>query len=946
MSKELPKAYDPKQVEGEIYRRWEASGFFNPDNLPVGQAGLPPRHREPYTIVLPPPNVTGTLHLGHAVMLTIEDILIRFWRMRGRKTLWLPGTDHAAIATQALVEKRLYDEAQKTRYDLGRETFLAQVEAFAAESHDTIVAQIRRMGASVDWSREAYTLDEARSRAVRTAFERMYGDGLIYRGSRIVNWDPKLQTTVSDDEVDWREEHAPFYFLRYGPFIIGTARPETKFGDKYVVVHPDDARYAKFRHGEKVELEWINGAVRATIIKDAAIDPSFGTGAMTITPWHDRADFEIAERHKLEREQIIGFDGKLLPIAGEFAGMPIATARPAIVEKLNAKGLLERVDEGYVHRVATNSRGGGRIEPQVKEQWFVDVNREFTLARSYISGIPDGSRVTLKRLMRTVVENGEISLLPERFVKVYYHWIDSLRDWCISRQLWYGHRIPAWFCVRCGGVRMQPKVSGNWYFVRHGETDWNREGRLTGHSDIGLNASGREQARAAAEQLRPRNIELVISSDLVRARETAAVIAGELGAELVTDAGFRERNFGELEGRHRDDLDSELFNRMRLDPEFTPAAGESLAALEERISEALARHRDSPRHQNVVVVSHGTALRMLLGRLRGLGIADRSAPGLHNAAIVHLGVAEPCASCGSDFVEQDSDTLDTWFSSGLWTFSTLGWPEETRDLTTYHPTDVLETGYDILFFWVARMILMTTYHLGMVPFRTVYLHGLVRDKDRQKMSKSKGNVIDPLGVIDLYGTDALRMALVVGNTAGNDIVISEDKIRGYRNFANKLWNIHRFITTKGSEATKATPRHGSGRAKAATGTEAAYAAGDEERLAELYGLANTVTAHLERFEFHHAAEKLYHYVWHVFADTIIEEAKPRLASQDPNDRADAARLLLEIHHTVLKLLHPFMPFITEALWRNLQDTKVTKVTKGTKGLLMVEPWPVSSQLVS
>ena len=366
--------YDSKSTEKSIYKLWEKSGFFNPDNCV--KAGVATKNAEVFSIVLPPPNVTGTLHMGHAARLAVQDIMIRYHRMKGHRTLWLPGTDHAAIATQSRVETDIYKAEKKTKHDLGREEFLKRVEQFAQESHDTIIHQVKKMGSSLDWSREAYTLDEKRNLAVRTAFKRMYDDGLIYRGARIVNWDPKMQTTVSDDEIEWKEEIANFYYLKYGPFIIGTARPETKFGDKYVVIHPDDKRYKEYKHGQKIEVEWINGPITATILKDEVVDMEFGSGVMTITPWHDATDFDIAERHNLDREQIIDFNGKLLPIAQEFTGMHISKARPAIVEKLKEKGLLENIDDNYTHRIATNSRGGGIIEPQIKEQWFIDVNKK------------------------------------------------------------------------------------------------------------------------------------------------------------------------------------------------------------------------------------------------------------------------------------------------------------------------------------------------------------------------------------------------------------------------------------------------------------------------------------------------------------------------------------------------------------------------------------------
>ncbi len=721
--KELEKRFDFQNEEERIYESWEESGYFAPEQCI--KDGVCSADAEPFSIVLPPPNVTGTLHMGHAAMLVLEDIMVRFNRMRGRRTLWVPGTDHAAIATQSRVEKALYEKEGKTRFDLGREEFLKRVVDFAQESHDTIVNQVRRMGASVDWGREAFTLDEQRSLAVRTAFKRMYDGGLIYRGARVVNWDPKLQTTVSDDEIEWKEEKSKFYYLKYGPFTIGTARPETKFGDKYIVMHPDDERYKEYKHGQTMEVEWINGPVTATIIKDEAANPEFGTGVMTITPWHSLIDFEIAERHDLDKEQIIDARGVLLPIAQEFADIHIKKARPLIVEKLKKKGLLVKIDESYIHNVATNSRGGGIIEPQIKEQWFVNVK-------------------SLKGTMRSVVESGKIKILPAQFNKTYYHWIDNLRDWCISRQIWYGHRIPVWY---------RPKAD---------------------QPEDGQPEDGQE-----------------------------------------TYVGIE------------------------------PPEGEGW--------------------------------------------------------------------------EQDPDTLDTWFSSGLWTFSTLGWPEETEDLKTYHPTSVLETGYDILFFWVARMVLMTTYLLGDIPFKTVYLHGLVRDKDGKKMSKSLGNIIDPLDMIEKYGADATRLSLVIGGALGNDVKLSEDKVRGYRNFGTKIWNAARFVLMNIPEDVYKPES-----------ADALLNENDRQRLAELRAIKEEVTGHYDAFEFHLAGEKAYHYFWHTFADVIIEEAKPRLHGEDADEKLAAFHLLHTILLECLTMLHPFMPFVTEAVYQKLPVRQAK--------MLMVSRW--------
>lgn len=738
MDQKLLKPYNPNETEDRIYSLWINSGFFNPDTCI--SKGITSKENHHFSIVLPPPNVTGTLHAGHAATVTIEDIMVRFERMRGKRTLWLPGTDHAALATQAKVEEILYKEEKKTRHDFSREDFLKIVENFAQKSHDTMIGQIKKMGASVDWTREAYTLDKERTLAVRTAFKKMYDDGLIYRGMRIINWDPKLQTTVSDDEVERKEEKVPFYYLQYGPFTIATTRPETKFGDKYIVMHPEDARYKKYTHGEKIDVEWINGKITATIIKDEAIDMEFGTGVMTITPWHDHTDFEIALRHNLEKEQIIDFNGKLLPIAGEFSGLHIKKARPLIAEKLKEKGLLIKTDEEYVHSIAVNSRGGGIIEPQIKMQWFVDVKKHFKIAESKIEGVKNGSDVTLKSLMKAAVESGGVKILPDRFEKVYFHWIENLRDWCISRQIIFGHQIPVWY------------------------------------------------------------------------------------------------------------------------------------------------------------------------RQKDLSTSDKQTD-----QEVYCGISAP----EGEGWTQDTDTLDTWFSSGLWTFSTLGWPNGTSDLRNYHPTSVLETGYDILFFWVARMILMSTYLLGEIPFKNVYLHGLVLDAKGRKMSKSLGNTIDPLVMIEKYGADATRLSFIIGTGPGNDSRLSEDKIRGYKHFANKIWNASRFVLSN-------TENFDLSNLPELIDEDKAYQD-------ELKKIVAEVTLDLNNFRFYLAGEKLYHYFWHTFADVIIEKTKVRLTSTNEKEKKSAQRILIEILSTNLKLLHPFMPFITEEIW--------SFIPQKDKKMLLVEKWP-------
>lgn len=722
----LLKPYDPKETEGRIYKAWETSGFFNPETCI--EKGFTAADAKPYTIVLPPPNVTGILHMGHALMVAIEDVLIRFNRMKGRRTLWIPGTDHAAIATQSKVEKEISKKEGKNRHDLGRAELLKRVEKFAQESHDTIVEQIKRTGASVDWSREAFTLDAKRNFAVRTAFKKMYNDGLIYQGNRIVNWDPKGQTTISDDEIVYETRKAKFYTFKYSkdfPISISTTRPETKVGDTAVAVHPDDARYAQYV-GKTFEVTFAGVPLDIKIVADTEVDKDFGTGALGVTPAHSMIDWAIAQKNKLPVKQVIDEYAKMTVDTPELKGKKVAEAREIIVAWLKNEGLLEKEEE-VDQNVATAERTGGIIEPLPKLQWFIDVNKEFVLPESKIDGIPSGSKTTLKGIMRKVVESQQMKIIPNYFDKTYFHWIDNLGDWCISRQIWYGHRVPVWY-------------------------------------------KGDE---------------------------------------------------------------------------------------------------------------------------------------------VYCGIEAP----SGDEWKQDEDTLDTWFSSGLWSFSTLGWPKKTKDLEIYHPTDVLETGYEILFFWVARMVLMTGYHLGQIPFHTVYLHGTVRDAKGRKMSKSLGNGIDPIEIADKYGADAGRMALIMSGSAGTDSKLSEDKIKGYKHFANKIWNITRFVLTSAQDM----PEN-------ATLTE-----DDQKLIDNLNTQVADITKDIEEYRFYMAAEKIYHYIWHEFADTIIEQSKPIIAGADINAKKSRQQTLLTILSTSLKTLHPFMPFVTEELWSLIPNTNK---------MLIVENWPI------
>lgn len=767
---ELEKAYEPKKYEDGIYKRWEDSGFFAPEAHPPWVDNPDDPKRPYFSIILPPPNVTGTLHMGHAAMLAIEDVMVRYHRMKGDRTLWVPGTDHAAVATQSKVEKMIFEEEGKTRHDLGREELLKRINKFAQESHDTIVNQSKKMGASLDWSREAFTLDEKRNLAVRTVFKKMYDDGLVYKKFRAVNWSVKGQSTLSDDEIVHSERAGKLYTFKYSqdfPFTIATTRPETKLGDTGVAVNPKDKRYKKYI-GKEFEVDFLGQKLKLKIIGDEGVDMEYGTGALGVTPAHSMVDYEMAQKNDLLIIKVIDENGKITKDGGKFAGLNVLEARKKIVGELRERGLLEK-EEDIVQNIGTSDRYGDVVEVLPKLQWFISVNAEFRIKNSELDGIRSGSEVTLKQLMRHVVENKQIEIIPERFEKTYFHWIDNLRDWCISRQIWYGHQIPVYYCKP-----INPK----------------------------------SEIRSAASDGAP--------------------------------------------------------SEQRGNPKC-----------------------DEP--------------------------------------IVSVENITKCPKCNGE-VKQDPDTLDTWFSSGLWTFSTLGWPTfaETatvgkpgpkNDMANYHPTSVMETGYDILFFWVARMILMTTYTLGDIPFEKVYLHGLVRDEEGNKMSKSLGNVIDPLDMIEKYGTDATRLSLLLGSAPGNDMKLSEEKIAGFRNFTNKLWNISRFIIGKIQEINykiqidieKPKPK----------------TLADEWILESLENIQSLVEDSIANYNFSFAGENLRDFTWGDLADWYLEIAKIE---------GDKSEILNYILNTLLKLWHPFMPFVTEAIWSEVY---------GEDKCLMVEKWPSS-----
>ncbi len=712
MHEKFTKPYEAKDTESRIYEAWESSGFFNPDNLPD-------RHVKPFTVIMPPPNANGHLHAGHALFITLEDIITRYKRMQGFKALWVPGADHAGFETQIVYEKKLEKEG-RSRFSMDPQELYKEIYDFTIENKKHMEEEVKRMGASCDWSREKFTLDPEVVKEVQKTFQKMYDDNLVFRGKRIVNWCTKHQTTLSDVETVGEEKKDPLYYLQYGPFVIGTARPETKFGDKYVVMHPDDTRYAQYSHGDTFEAEWMNGSVTATVIKDDAIDMEFGTGVMTITPWHDAADFEIAKRHNLPKEQIIDLRGKLLPIAGEFAGMKIKDARSKIIEKLKEKGLLVKTDEEYSHNVPCCYKCNTVIEPQVMDQWFVKMD---TLAKSALSA----------------VKEGKITFIPDNYEKIFTYWMEHTIDWNISRQIVWGIPIPAKICVSC------------------------------------------------------------------------------------------EHAFPDLEDTQ-------------------------------------------------------TA----------------------------------CPKCEGE-LKKDTDTFDTWFSSGQWPLLALGYSGG-EDWKTFHPTDVMETGHDLIFKWVPRMVIFSLYLEKQVPFHTVYLHGLVNDPQGKKMSKSKGNVINPLELVDKFGADALRMALVVGNAPGSDTALAENKIKAYKNFANKLWNISRFVFSSTEGVSK--------------DESAILSDADKVLLQELADVAQEVTGDMDAYRFHLASEKLYHYVWHRFADVIIEESKEILAGEDEQAKLSRQQTLLVILQQAITMLHPFMPFITEEIFSHMQ-----KEENSEPQLLMIQAWP-------
>ncbi len=708
---EMSDRYDPSRVEAHWYGVWDERGYFHAD---------PASPKRPYSIVMPPPNVTGSLHWGHALDNTLQDILIRYKRMDGCETLWLPGTDHAGIAFQVVLERQLAAEG-KSKEDLGREAFLARAWKWKEESGGTIINQLKRLGASCDWSRLRFTLDPGLSAAVRETFVRLWEEELIYQGDYIVNWCPRCQTVLSDLEVEREERDAEFVYIKYGPLTLGTVRPETKLGDTALAVHPKDKRYRKYV-GKTMEVASVEGTITLQVVADTAVDPKFGTGVIKVTPGHDPVDFEIGRRHNLPVRTVIGFDGRMTERAGKYAGLDRFECRRRIVEDMKALGLIDRI-EPYRHAVGVCYRCKTVVEPLISKQWYVRIK---PLAEPAIKA----------------VRSGRIKIIPRGWAKTYYHWMENIRDWPISRQLWWGHRIPVWYCDADGSVHVS-------------RTD--------------------------------------------------------------------------------------------------------LAA---------------------------------------------------------------CPRCGGP-VRQDPDVLDTWFSSGLWPFSTLGWPQETSELRTFYPTSCLVTGFDILFFWVARMIMLGLKCTGEVPFRHVYIHALVRDAEGQKMSKSKGNVADPLAVMEKYGTDAFRFTLAAVAAQGRDIRLAEERIEGYRNFANKIWNASRLVLSnlEGYDPRLARRGHPS--------------PADRWILSRLAGAITAVRKALDAYRFNDAASAVYQFLWHELCDWYLEIAKRSLyQTEDPIARAVTQLTLVQALETTLRLLHPFMPFISEEIWQRLPH-------RGES--IMIAPFPKASR---
>ncbi len=891
---ELPKAYNPQDHEEDIKARWNESGYFNPDKLEL------PEDAPSYTVILPPPNVTDRLHLGHASMLAIQDLLVRFHRMNGYRTLWLPGTDHAAIATQNVVERKIFKEEGKSRHDFSREEFFKRVYDFALETQGTIIGQIKAFGASLDWSRLAFTLDETRQRAVKKMFIDMYEAGAIYRGERIVNWCPRCQSTLADDEVEYKEEKTVLYTFKYWkdfPIAISTTRPETKLGDTAVAVNPKDERYAQFI-GQEFSGDFCGQTLKIKIIADREVDMAFGTGALGVTPAHSAIDWRMAEVNNLPIIKVIDEAGSIHTGFGAYSGKTAADARVLVIEALNEHALIEKEEE-ITHNVSTCYRCNTVIEPLPSKQWFVAVDKPLVRLNGK----------SLKQAALEASENLSINFVPDRFKKRYEDWMKNLRDWCISRQIIFGHSIPVWY-DEAGEVHIPAKRTV--LLARHGESEANIDWLFEGISNsTALTSKGQEQAKALGTLLKDRHITSIICSDLTRSRQTAEIVAAEIGydiSQITVLEDMREIEPGALCGQSYKDYLSGTRHIIE------SGLGEDLDSLERRVLSVFDTLNTKPAGSTILVIGHNAFNSFLRAHHDGKGkdeyVAYREKIGyVPNTSYVEFDLLEDPKEAG---LRRDTDTLDTWFSSGMWTFSTLGWPDtfsggaKSGDLLRFHPTDVLETGYEIITLWVSRMIMMSLFAIGEIPFKNVYLHGMVLDKHGKKMSKSKGNGIDPVGVGQQYGTDAVRLALLIGNTPGVDVRLSEEKIESFRNFVNKLWNVSRFIMSR----------------------EAATEEGDlslaDHWIASRFAKTNReLTEKIKAFDFSGAGDALRSFTLDDLADWYIEASKFSRSRASDNF---AKELLVD----TLKLWHPFMPFVTEVIWKELCPTEK---------LLLVASWP-------
>ncbi|MFA6993506.1 MAG: class I tRNA ligase family protein [Patescibacteria group bacterium] len=885
----MEKAYDPKKVENRIYERWERSGFFNPDNLK--------KTKGEYCDVLPPPNANGELHLGHASGYVVMDLFGRYQRMLGKKVLLLPGKDHAGIQTQVVYEKKLKKERGLTRYDLGREKFYQECYAFCQDRSKYMRQQEKKIGLSADWSRERFTLDPELIKTVLETFVEMYNDGLIYRGSRIINWCPRCFTALSDIEVEYQEQTGKLYTFKYDknfPFAISTTRPETKLGDTAVAVNPKDSRYKKYV-GKTIEANFLGVPLKLKIIADREVDSSFGTGALGVTPAHSMVDYEMAQKNGLEMVSVINQEAKI-SLPGKFQDLAIAEARQKIVEELKANGLLEK-EEDYKNNLSVCERCKTPIEQLISEQWFVNV---------------DHPKFSLKQAAKKAIALGEIKIYPERFKKVMLAWTDNVHDWCISRQIWWGPRIPVWYkqVDKSTGRqvdRQKSKIEIT-YFVHGASTD-NVAKRSSGHKDVSLSERGTEQAKERAKQIKASDFDVIFSSDLKRAVQTAEIYFGR--GKFKQDKRLREISYGELNGHPVKEVGP--LKEQKVNEPFP--GGESYKQVEARIKDFLAEVAEKYPGKKIAIVAH-QAPQLVLEVLTQnktweqafkddwRNIPNNWQPGWHYQFAGITTMKASVQSPGAGWV-QDEDTLDTWFSSGQWVYTTLGYPKG-KDFKTFYPSDTMITGRDLIYFWAFRMIIMSLYKTRKAPFKNLYFTGLIRDEKGQKMSKSKGNGIEPLEMIEKYGTDAVRLSLMIGSAPGNDMNLGEQKIAGFRNFTNKLWNISRYIL---ESQTVRKPE-----------SQKAKTLADKWILSRLNGTVKAVTGAIEKYDFALAGETLRAFTWNELADWYLEISKVE---------GDKTKVLNNILETLLKLWHPFMPFVTEEIWSLM----------GKKSLLMVEPWP-------